>query len=69
MSFTDYFIIVLNALLILVHLFRIIYILFKPKQLQHKIFHFPNGKYDILGYYLCAITLMMIVILMRLDVV
>jgi len=63
----DYVIISLNVLLILLHFFRVIHVVFKPKLLTHKIFQFPADKYSITGYYLCAMVLMMMVILMRLD--
>ncbi len=68
-KFVTYFVIALNSLLFVLHIFKIIYALFKPDFLRHKIFHFPTDKYYIVGYYLCAMLLMLILILMKLNLI
>lgn len=64
-----YFIILLSSLIFLLHVLRVIYLLFKPRFLRHKLFEFPNNKASILGYYLCVMLLLVIQICLKLEII
>lgn len=62
-----YFVVLLSGIVLLLTFLRLIYILFEPRFMTHKIFKFPNDKWSIAAYYLCAMTLLLILILLKLD--
>lgn len=68
-NYMKYFTIVLTAYIALIHIFKIVYLFFKPKFLSEKRFGFPQNKWVILSYYLAVLFVLVGYILYRLEVV
>lgn len=65
----NYFVAFISGVILILHIFRILSLFWKPKFLQHKIFEFPDNKYSILGYYLCAVVLLLFQIFLKLGII
>ncbi len=65
----QYGLIAIFIYLILIHILRIIYLFWKPRFLEYKIFHFPTTKYHILGYYVITIFSSLIFLLYKLELI
>jgi hypothetical protein len=68
-EFSKYFIIILLSVTIILDVLRIIKLFFNPGFLNHKAFDFPEGKFIRFLYYLCAIMVALLVILLELKII
>lgn len=60
-----YVVIATSGYLFIQQLLKIIYILFRPKWLSGKRYGFPTSKFEMVGYYLCAMLVMAMAFLAR----
>lgn len=68
-TFSNYFLVTICSIAIIINVLRIIKIIFDPVMMKHPVFDFPTNKLHRVLMLLCAILVLLLFVLLKLEIV